>query len=73
MPRLPKGKVLLQVYVSEDLAKKLKSVVKEKYESLRGGLSQEVEQALRAWVEKALPSEPSALKEERGAHTHNSR
>jgi hypothetical protein len=65
MPRLPKGKVLLQVYVSEDLAKKLKSVVKEKYESLRGGLSQEVEQALRAWVEKALPSEPSALKEAR--------
>jgi hypothetical protein len=69
MPRLPKGKVLLQVYVSEDLAKKLKSVVKEKYESLRGGLSQEVELALKAWLEKPLPPEPSAL----GARTRTTR
>jgi hypothetical protein len=64
MPRLPKGKVQLNIYLDEELAKKLRSVVKAKYESLRG-LSREVELALRAWLEKALPPEPSALEEAR--------
>jgi len=64
MPRLPKGKVQLNIYLDEELVKKLRSVVKAKYESLRG-VSKEVELALRAWLEKAPLPEPSALKEAR--------
>jgi hypothetical protein len=64
MPRLPKGKVQLNIYLDEELVKKLRSVVKAKYENLRGGLSREVELALRAWLEKAPPP-ASALEEAR--------
>jgi len=50
MPKLPKGKVRLEVLISEDVAKKFYELVKMKHENLRGALSYEVEQALRNWI-----------------------
>jgi len=46
MPKVPKGKVRLDVYISRDLYKKLKELVVAKHELLHGALSYEVEQAL---------------------------
>jgi hypothetical protein len=50
MPKIPKDKTLLQVYIDKSLASSLRSLVKMKYESFRGGLSKEVEDALRSWL-----------------------
>ena len=50
MPKLPKGKTYLYVLIDEKVVDDLRKLVKMKYDSLRGGLSHEVEQALRAWL-----------------------
>ena len=51
MPRLPKNKVLVGVYLPRELVKELRELVKMKYEGLYG-LSLEVEQAIRYWLRK---------------------
>jgi len=50
MPKLPKGKVQLLAYIDENLYKELRQLIKMKHEELRGALSKEVEDALRAWI-----------------------
>jgi len=50
MYKIPKDKAQLHVLVSKDVVRDLRELVRMKYESLRGGLSWEVEQALRAWL-----------------------
>lgn len=57
MPRLPRGKVQLNVYIDEDLACRFKKYVKNKYKYMYG-LSKEVEKAMRMYLEK------------QSAHTH---
>ena len=51
MPKMPQGKKGLYVYISEEVWEKLISLVKRKYDGLRG-LSQEVEEAIKEWLEK---------------------
>ena len=50
MYKIPKGKVRICALISEDVAKKLRELVKMKYDTMHGGLSWEIEQALRAWL-----------------------
>ena len=50
MPRLPKGKKLLQAYVDEELLKEFKELAFCKHRRLRGALSWEVEEALKNWL-----------------------
>ena len=50
MPRLPRGKKLLQAYVSEDLLKEFRELAFRKHGVLRGALSWEVEEALKNWL-----------------------
>ena len=54
MPKVPKGKAMLVVYVSEDLVRKFKELAIAKYGSLHGALSYAVEEALRRWVSEQL-------------------
>ena len=50
MPRLPRDKVLMQVYVNKELLKKFRELVKIKHDKFHGALSYEVEQALAHWL-----------------------
>jgi hypothetical protein len=50
MPKLPKDKEMICVYIDKSLAAKLRDLVKMKYEKFSGGLSKEVEDALRSWL-----------------------
>ena len=51
MPRNPKGKKALTVYIDEELLNKLYSLIHSKYKAmLRGTLSAEVEAAIQAWL-----------------------
>ncbi|HID65642.1 MAG TPA: hypothetical protein EYP32_01755, partial [Aquificaceae bacterium] len=50
MPKVPKGKVGMYVYIDKKLYEELRALVKAKYPYLRGGLSREVEAALWYWV-----------------------
>ena len=43
-------KVKIQVYIDPDLAKRLKRLIKMKYEDFYGALSQEVSDALSHWI-----------------------
>jgi len=45
-----KGKKVLSVYIQEDIYNQLNQLVKQKYTCLKGGKSQEVEDALRHWL-----------------------
>jgi hypothetical protein len=49
MPRLPRGKVQVNVYLDEELAEALRKHVIAKYGRVRY-LSREVEEAVRAWI-----------------------
>ena len=51
MPRLPKGKRLIQAYIDEEIYRRFYKLVKDKYEGLRGGLSAEIQEALRHWLD----------------------
>ena len=50
MPKMPRGKVGVYVYIDKELYEKLRTLVKAKYPYLRGGLSKEVEEALAYWI-----------------------
>jgi hypothetical protein len=54
MPRLPRGKVQVSVYLDEEVAEALRKHVIAKYGKVRY-LSREVEEAVRAWI-RASPS-----------------
>jgi len=47
---LPKGKAYLCVLIDEKVVRDLRKLVKMKYNTMHGGLSWEVEQALRNWL-----------------------
>jgi len=49
MPRLPRNKILVGIYLPKDLVKELREHVKRKYDGMYG-LSLEVEQAIRYWL-----------------------
>jgi hypothetical protein len=49
-PRPPKDKACLYAYVDKQVVEGLRKLVLTKYGSLRGCLSWEVEQALKAWL-----------------------
>jgi uncharacterized membrane protein len=55
MPKLPKDKAGLYVYVDKQVADKLRKLVLIKYKTIYGHLSWEVEQALRAWIADHAP------------------
>jgi len=48
--RLPRGKVQLNIIIDEKVANELYNLVKIKYQGLKGGLSYEVEEALKNWL-----------------------
>ena len=50
MPKIPKNKEMICIYIDKSLASGLRNLIKMKYESFRGGLSKEVEDALRSWL-----------------------
>jgi len=50
VPKAPKGKVGMYVYIDEKVYEELKRLAFQKYERLHGALSCEVEQALRCWL-----------------------
>jgi len=52
MPRLPKGKRGVYIYLDEEVYEKLMELVKRKYNGLRGALSAEVQDALVHWIEE---------------------
>jgi len=53
--KLPKGKVVLLVYIDEELRNRLYEFVKAKYSGFRGGLSIEVQNAIARYLsEQAL-------------------
>ena len=52
MPRLPKGKKGIYIYLDEGVYEKLMELVKRKYNGLRGALSAEVQDALVHWIEE---------------------
>jgi hypothetical protein len=54
MVKAPKGKVRLDVYISEDLFEKFKELAVAKHRTLHGALSYAVEEALRRWVSEQL-------------------
>jgi metal-responsive CopG/Arc/MetJ family transcriptional regulator len=49
MPRVPKNKKLIGVYIDKEVVEQLRELVKTKYEG-QWGLSWEVEEAIRAWL-----------------------
>ena len=51
MPKIPKGKVQILVYVSEEVANKLHEYIRRKYpRSTHGALSSEVQKAIEHWL-----------------------
>jgi hypothetical protein len=50
MPKVPKDKVGVYIYIDKDLMKRFRELVKAKHELLHGALSYEVEQALAHWI-----------------------
>ena len=50
MPPRVRDKVGVYVYLDEDVYRMLRELVRSKYDSLRGGLSREVNEALRHWL-----------------------
>jgi len=51
MPRVPKGKKMMGVYISEDILEIFKQIVKQKHPDMYG-LSAEVEDAMRLWIKQ---------------------
>jgi hypothetical protein len=60
MPKLPKGKVLLQAYVDKELLKKFRELVLMKHDKFHGTFSYEVEQALAHWLLEHARAQPPA-------------
>jgi len=52
MPKIPEGKVRIDVYINEEIFNKLMQLAKMKYRRLHGALSREVEEALNYWIQK---------------------
>jgi len=50
MPKVPKDKVGVYIYVDKEVMRKFRELVKMKHELLHGALSYEVEEALRHWI-----------------------
>ena len=50
MPRLPRGKVGVYVYLDEKLYKELRRLIKMKYEQFHGAFSHEINEAIRNWL-----------------------
>jgi hypothetical protein len=66
MPRLPRGKVQVCVYLDEEVAEALRKRVIAKYGKVRY-LSREVEEAIRAWIrasheDSKTPPPPEGLR-----------
>ena len=66
MPRLPRGKVQVNIYLDEELAEALRKRVIAKYGRVRY-LSREVEEAIRAWIgasheDSKTPPPPEGLR-----------
>jgi len=51
MPRVPKGKKMMGVYISEEILEIFKQIVKQKHPDMYG-LSAEVEDAMRLWIKQ---------------------
>ena len=50
MPKIPKGKVGVFLYIDERIWKEFRRLAFMKHESFHGALSYEVEEALRNWI-----------------------
>jgi hypothetical protein len=50
MPKVPKDKVGVYIYIDKEVMRKFRELVKMKHEFLHGALSYEVEEALRHWI-----------------------
>jgi uncharacterized protein YcgL (UPF0745 family) len=50
MPKLPKDKVGVYLYIDRKLFEQFKRLCFQKYEKFHGALSYEVEQALQSWI-----------------------
>lgn len=50
MPKIPKGKVGVFLYIDEHIWKEFRRLAFMKHESFHGALSYEVEEALRNWI-----------------------
>jgi len=50
MPKVPKDKVGVYIYIDKEVMRKFRELVKMKHENLHGALSYEVEQALAHWI-----------------------
>jgi hypothetical protein len=52
MPKVPKGKKMITVYLDEGIYEALMALIKQKYESLHGVLSSEVQHAIAHWIQQ---------------------
>lgn len=50
MPKVPKGKAAVLVYIDENLWREFRDLVRRKHEEFKGSVSYEVEQALQHWL-----------------------
>jgi len=70
MPRIPKGKRILYVYIDESLYNQLKELaLAQSHDKLHGAISRFVENALREYLAK-LVNPPGGLGSQPLAHTH---
>jgi hypothetical protein len=65
MPRLPRGKVQVSVYLDEEVAEALRKHVIAKYGKIRY-LSREVEEAIRVWIKASHEASKTPPPEESG-------
>jgi hypothetical protein len=74
MPRIPKGKRILYVYIDESLYNQLKELaLAQSHDKLHGAISRFVENALREYLAKPVnPTPPGGVGSQPPAHTHTS-